>query len=73
MKVKTTYDNLVRDTSNHALINTNKEAYELYRHQRKNGDNVQRLENKIINIESEMSDIKSMLKQLLDREHHHVG
>lgn len=68
MIVKTTYANFVRDTNNHSIINTNKEAYELYRHQRINTASVDHLQNDVDHLKQEINSIKEMLTQLLNRE-----
>lgn len=68
MIVKTTADSFCRDTDNHALINTNKEAYKLYKTQRGNSNAVSNLEQEVATLKNDMSDIKHMLQQLLNRD-----
>lgn len=64
------HDDLVRDTSSNAIVNTNMSAYSEYVNRR----NAVQEEKEIIaqqgveinNIKSELSDIKQMLKTLLN-------
>lgn len=68
MKVKTTADNIVRDTSNHALLNTDKQAYLMYKRQRKDEMSVHALQNEVGQLKDDIADIKNMLQQLLSRD-----
>ena len=62
---------LVRDTKTNAIINNDKKGHEQYlalkRAKSKEIDKVQTLEQDIQGLKSDLSDIKSMLGQLLDR------
>ena len=62
---------LVRDTKTKAIINNDKKGHEQYlalrRAKSKEIDKVQNLEQDIQGLKSDLSDIKSMLGQLLDK------
>ena len=62
---------LVRDTTTNAIINNDKKGHEQYlalkRAKSKEIDKVQTLEQDIQGLKSDLSDIKSMLGQLLDK------
>ena len=62
---------LVRDTMSNAIINTDKKGYEQYmtlkRARGREKDRVTALEDEIQGLKSDLSDIKSMLGQLLDK------
>jgi len=62
---------LVRDTKTNAIINNDKKGHEQYlalkRAKSKEVDKVQNLEQDIQGLKSDLSDIKSMLGQLLDK------
>ena len=67
------YSNLVRDTSSGgAIINTNKNAYEIAKRRaaeaQKQRDEIRGATREINNLKCEMHEIKSMLKTLLDRD-----
>lgn len=63
--------NLVRDTDNRALLNTNAGEFEAYYAERdlkiKEMQSKQVLENKVTKLEEDMSEIKDMLRQILTR------
>lgn len=67
MIVKTTVENFYRDTSNHSLINTNGEAYKAYKHQRRHTNAVDQLNEEVKSLKQDMSQIKELLKQLVDK------
>ena len=62
---------LVRDTKTNGIINNDKKGHEQYlalkRAKSKEIDKVQTLEQDIQGLKSDLSDIKSMLGQLLDK------
>lgn len=64
-------DNLVRDTDNRALLNTNVEEFQAYYAERdlkiKELQDKQAMENKVNKLEEDMSEIKDMLRQILTR------
>ena len=64
-------DSLVRDTSNGAIINTNRTEYDEYMLRRRLAEErentIKQNSEDITNLKTEMHDIKSMLQQLLDR------
>ena len=65
------HDDLVRDTESNAIINKNKSAYLLAKQRAQNAqrqrDAIRTANREINNIKSEMHEIKSMLKNLLDK------
>ena len=66
------HENLVRDTSSGgAIINTNKNAYEIAKRRaaeaQKQRDEIRGATREINNLKCEMHEIKSMLKTLLDK------
>jgi len=68
MIVKTEDSDFNRDDSNFALINSNVEAYRLYRNQRAQQNEHANLQRQINTLKDDMKDIKSMLKVLIQRE-----
>ena len=65
------YHDLVKDTENHAVINTNKSAYLMAKRRaqeaQKQRDAIRNATREINNIKCEMHEIKDMLKILMDR------
>ena len=65
------HKNLVRDTQSNAIINKSKSAYLLAKQRAQNAqrqrDAIRNANREINNIKSEMHEIKSMLKTLLDK------
>lgn len=65
------HPNLVRDTETKAIIDVDYEAYEKYQLQKKERLNeklkIQEFEQKLNRVESELSDIKSLLVQILEK------
>jgi hypothetical protein len=63
------HDGLVRDTANGAIINTNVEDYKVYMAQRESAlqrqKQITEQAEEINNIKNELSEIKSLLTQLL--------
>ena len=61
---------LVRDTMSNAIVNTDKKGYEQYmtlkRARGREKDRVTALEDEIQGLKSDLGDIKSMLRQLLE-------
>ena len=65
------HDDLVRDTESNAIVNKNRGAYLLAKQRSQNAqrqrDAIRNANREINNIKSEMHEIKSMLKTLLDK------
>ena len=65
------HQHLVRDTKTNAIVNRNKGAYLLAKQRAQNAqrqrDAIRNANREINNIKSEMHEIKSMLKTLLDK------
>lgn len=62
---KTENSDFLRDTSNHALINTNTNAYKQYIMQRESQKKVMNVESEVNSLKKDVSDIKEMLKILI--------
>tara|TARA_R100001015_G_C4519345_1_gene88778 strand:- start:26 stop:256 length:231 start_codon:yes stop_codon:yes gene_type:complete len=65
------HDDLVRDTKSNAIINKNRSAYLIAKQRaeaaQRQRDAIRTANREINNIKSEMHEIKSMLKTLLDK------
>ena len=65
------YQDLVKDTETHAVINTNRSAYLMAKRRaqeaQKQRDAIRNATREINNIKCEMHEIKDMLKILMDR------
>ena len=66
------YSNLVRDSKSHAIINTDRSAYQMAKKRaadaQRQRDEIRNASREINNIKCEMHEIKSMLKTLLDKD-----
>ena len=66
------HNNLVRDTNSHAIINKDKNAYNLAKRRaeeaQRQRDEIRGATREINNLKCEMHEIKSMLKTLLERD-----
>ena len=66
------YNNLGRDTKSHAIINTDRSAYQMAKKRaadaQRQRDEIRNASREINNIKCEMHEIKSMLKTLLDKD-----
>ena len=66
------YNNLVRDTNTNAIINKDKNAYNLAKRRaeeaQRQRDEIRGATREIYNLKCEMHEIKSMLKTLLERD-----
>lgn len=62
---------LVRDTTNYAILNTDREGLERYRAQRtiakKRLDEQEEMKTKVNKLEQDVSEIKDLLRQLVTR------
>ena len=65
------HNNLVRDVNSHAIINKDKNAYNLAKRRaeeaQRQRDEIRGATREINNLKCEMHEIKSMLKTLLDK------
>jgi hypothetical protein len=68
MIVKTEDSDFLRDQSNYALINSNINAYNLYKQQRKQQYDFSNVQQEIDMLKTDISDIKNMLGILIQRE-----
>ena len=64
------YNNLVRDTKSHAIINTDRSAYQMAKKRaadaQRQRDEIRNASREINNIKCEMHEIKSMLKTFME-------
>jgi hypothetical protein len=65
MMRKTESEGFLRDDNNHALINTNVNAYKQYINQRESQNKVRSLESEVDSLKDDISDIKRMLSILI--------
>lgn len=63
--IKTEKENFLRDTTNHALINTNVSAYKQYVQQRESQKKVMDIESEVTSLKKDVTDIKEMLMILI--------
>lgn len=63
--VKTEKEDFLRDQSNHALINTNVNAYKQYVQQRESQRKVMDIEGEVNSLKKDVTDIKEMLMILI--------
>jgi len=68
MLIKTEYPGLMRDTTSHAIINTNKEAFDNYKAARDEKLRVQKLIGEVNVLKREVSEIKQLLLQLIKQD-----
>ena len=62
---KTEKEDFLRDTTNHALINTNVSAYKQYVQQRESQKKVMDIESEVTSLKRDVTDIKEMLMILI--------
>ena len=66
------YNNLVRDTKSHAIINTDRSAYQMAKKRaadaQRQRDEIRNTTREINNIKCEMHEIKNLLKELIGKE-----
>jgi hypothetical protein len=65
MKIKTDSENFMRDQRNSALLNTDVNAFKLYRQQRESQTAVSTVQEQVDGLKQDVSDIKEMLKILI--------
>ena len=65
------YENLVRDVSSNAIVNTNRSEYQLYmariKSREKQGDEIRSAVNEINNLKAELREIKSLLQEVIKK------
>lgn len=66
MLVKTQVPDYSRDDTTGALVNTNVNAYRIYKQQRQNQSTVDSLNEKLSSVESEVQELKTFIKKLLE-------
>jgi hypothetical protein len=65
--VKTDVEGIVRDTKSKALLNTDNSALQAYKKIKKKSYEFEDMKKKVEGLDKEMSDIKNMLKQILEK------
>ena len=63
--IKTSVPGLSRDMESGAIINTNDTEYQIFKDQRKRNQEQADLRNEVESVKSELSEIKSLLLQVL--------
>ena len=58
---------LVRDVTNHALLNNNLDALNAYKQKKKRSQQIETLGAEINNLKSDMTEIKQMLNQIIQK------
>lgn len=66
-EVKTELTNIVRDTTNGALLNKDNSALMAYKKAKKNLSEMEEMKTKVNNIEKEFSEVKSLLNAILEK------
>ena len=65
------YENLVRDVSSNAIVNTNRSEYQLYmaivRAREQQGDEIRSAVKEINNLKAELREIKSLLQEVIKK------
>lgn len=61
------YPHLVKDTSSGAILNTSVQSLEAYKKQRDHLNKINTVEDRISSLETGMSEIKDLLKELLGK------
>lgn len=67
--IKTNDPDFCKDDSSGAIINTNINAYRLYKQQRNNQGEVSSLNTKIEVLENELRELKTLLKDIVREKH----
>lgn len=67
MKIKTEKQNIVRDTFNGALLNTDKSGLDAYKKAKKKNAEIDHLKNEVDSIKSDINDIKSLLNVIAEK------
>ena len=65
--VKTDVDGIIRDTNSKGLLNTNVSALDAYKKNRKKSFEMDEVKNKVITLEKDVSEIKTMLTKILEK------
>lgn len=65
--IKTDADGFVRDTQSNAVINTNVEALSQYKRERAERLRADQLEQEVMSLKQDVTDIKHMLQQICER------
>jgi predicted transcriptional regulator len=66
-EVKTELANIVRDTTNGALLNKDNAALMAYKKTKKSLSEMEEMKTKVNNIEKEFSEVKSLLNAILEK------
>lgn len=66
MLLQTQVPDFSRDETTGALVNTNANAYRLYKQQRQNQQTVESLNIELSSVKSEVDELKTLIKKLLE-------
>lgn len=64
--VNTSDPSLVRDVTNHALLNTNSEAYRLYKQNRQSQESVSAMNTRVESLEQSVREMQHSLDKIID-------
>jgi hypothetical protein len=66
-EVKTEITNIVRDTTNGALLNKDNQALMAYKLQKKRSSEMEDLKKRLNNVEDQFSEVKNLLNAILEK------
>ena len=67
MKIKTEVENVLRDTRNGALLNTDNSTLEAYKKMKKKNNEINEMKNEIDNTKNDIGDIKNLLNKIAEK------
>jgi len=67
MQIKTEVEGIYRDISNGALLNKDSSALEAYKKMKKKNSEIEEMKRKMDSLESDVSEIKSLLLKLVEK------
>ena len=67
MKIKTEVENVLRDTRNGALLNTDNSSLEAYKKMKKRNNEIGDMKNEIDNMKNDISYIKNLLSKIAEK------
>ena len=67
VQIKTEISGIVRDTTNNALLNRDNDALNAYKKIKKKNLELEKMKDKVDNLDKEISDVKSLLHKILEK------
>ena len=67
MKVKTEVENVLRDTKNGALLNTDNASLQAYKKMKKKNNEINEMKNEIDIMKNDIGDIKNLLNKIAEK------